>query len=92
MASKQALGEISNTHHCFSSANRHSHYNRQMELFQKNITQLEPKHPIALSSHIQDVADMFTLLTQHPTHSSQSTHTPHNESQNSKRRSSKNHL
>lgn len=50
------------THYCFSSANRHSHYNRQKTLFEKNLTHLEAKKELKISHHVKMIAEMFSAL------------------------------
>ena len=48
-----------NNGRCYSSANRHSHYNRQRVLFEKNLNQLEPVREAKVSQHVQMIAEMF---------------------------------
>ena len=67
------------TNRCFSSVSRSSHYNRQRVRFERNISQLEHKGEVKISSHVKVVAEMFTALAQ--THDCRNT--PH-----SKRRES----
>lgn len=50
--------------HCYSSANRCSHYNRQKAIFEKNITQLEPRKQMHISTHVKVVKEMFSALAQ----------------------------
>ena len=49
---------------CFSSANRHSHYNRQKILFERNINHLHIHKDPKISKHVQMIADMFISLSQ----------------------------
>jgi hypothetical protein len=52
------------TSRCFSSANRSSHYNRQRVRFERNISELEHKGEMKISSHVKVIAEMFTALSQ----------------------------
>jgi len=64
MSYKEDISLLSNTHYCFSSANRHSHYNNQKIRFEKNLLELENKKELKLSQHVKMIAEMFTSLAQ----------------------------
>lgn len=47
----------------FSSANRHSHYNRQRTRFEKNLAQMSSTPSAHIPQHVKMIADMYSALT-----------------------------
>lgn len=64
MSSHEQGALADRTNRCFSSANRSSHYNRQRQRFERNISNLENKGEMRISNHVKVVAEMFTALSQ----------------------------
>lgn len=56
--------DIMSKTYCFSSANKHSHYNRQKALFERNLFQLENnKKEVKVSQHVLMIAELFSNLS-----------------------------
>lgn len=62
MSEEESGALADRTNRCFSSANRSSHYNRQRLRFERNISNLEHKGEMKISTHVKVIAEMFTSL------------------------------